>query len=214
MGSRAYLREKIIYLIFICPTMALFAQNDHINWSSFQLQKEVSKKVTLNVKPIFRFNEDLSNFQNMSVDIFASYKLGKGWKTQLSSRTWFVPDQKPRQFIWPDLSYGFSKGRLKIDNRLRYHLALDINDREDPDFLRWSIRIMHNKGKVKPFLAFEPWLRLNGIEKIQRLRYMPGVNWKLNQTYSLSFIYWKQESVNLEPKESTNIWLLNLVVRI
>jgi len=214
MDSRTYLIKKILLFIVVCNSALLFGQNDHVNWSSFQLQKKVSEKVTVNFKPIFRFNEDISSFQNMSVDIFGSYKLGKGWKAQLAFRTWFIPDAKPRQFIWPEIGYGFSKGNFKIDNRIRYHLALDINDREDPDFLRWSIRFMYNKGKVKPYLAFEPWLRLNGIEKIQRIRYIPGVSWKLNDTYSLAFTYWREESANIEPELNTNIWLLNLLVKI
>ncbi len=214
MGRRAYLIKRILFLVFLCHSTLFFGQNDHINWNSFQIQKKLSEKTTVNVKPTFRFNKDISNFQNMSIDVFASYKLGKGWKTQLTSRTWFIPNQKPRQFIWPEISYAFSKGIIKIDNRLRYHLALDINDREDPDFLRWRIRFIYSKGKVKPFLAFEPWLRLNQIKKLQRIRYVPGVNWKLNDTYSISFTYWKQESLNIKPKKSTNIWLLNLLVKI
>lgn len=214
MDRRTSQIKILLFLVFLSHSTVFFGQNDHINWSSFQLQKKLSEKTTVNVKPIFRFNEDMSNFEDMSVDVFASYKLGKGWTAQLASRTWFIPDQKPRQFIWPEVSYGFSKGSLKIDNRLRYHLALDINDRQDSDFLRWSIRFMYNKGNIKPFLAFEPWLRLDGIEKIQRVRYMPGVSWKLNDTYSISFTYWKQESVNIEPKENTNFWLLNLLVKI
>ena len=112
------------------------------------------------------------------------------------------------------LAYGFTKGTIKIDNRLRYHLALDINDRKDSDFIRWSLRFMYNKGKVKPFIAIEPWFRLNGVEQWQRIRYMPGINWKLNDTYSLSFTYWKQESINRSPKLGDNIWLVNLLVKI
>ena len=208
------MRKKILYCIFISISTLSTAQNDNINWSSFQLQKKLSEKLTLNIKPIFRFNEDVSNFQNMSIDVFAGYKFAKGWTAQLTSRTWFIPDQKPRQFIWPEVSYGISAGDLKIDNRLRYHLALDINNRDDPDFLRWSIRFMYNKGNVKPFFAVEPWLRLNGIDQLRRVRYMPGVNWKLDDTYSLSFVYWKQESINRSPKTSDNLWLINLLIKL
>lgn len=206
--------RNICALISFLILSKVTAQNDNINWSSFQLQKKLSEKITLNIKPIFRFNEDISNFQNMSIDVFASYKFAKGWAAQLTSRTWFIPDQKPRQFIWPEVSYGLISGDFKIDNRLRYHLALDINNRKDPDFLRWSIRLLYNKGNLKPFFAVEPWLRLNGIEQLQRIRYMPGLNWKLNDVYSLSFIYWKQESMNRVPKLSDNFWLLNLLIKL
>jgi hypothetical protein len=208
------MKKCFIFNIFIFISTLSIAQNDNINWSSFQLQKQLSEKLTLNIKPIFRFNQDISNFQNMSIEVFAGYKFAKGWTAQLTSRTWFIPDQKPRQFIWPEVSYGISTGDLKIDSRLRYHLALDINNREDPDFVRWRIRFMHNKGKVKPFIAVEPWLRLNGIDQLQRVRYIAGLNWKLDDTYSLSFVYWKQESINRFPMISDNLWLINLLIKL
>ena len=207
------IKKHLLTITLFCIT-STFAQNDNILWSSVQLQTKASDKLTLNFKPIFRFDDAISDFQNASIDIFANYKIGKGWSAQLSSRTWFIPNAKPRQFIWPDIAYGFTKGIIKIDNRLRYHLALDINDRKDPDFLRWSLRFMYNKGKIKPFFGIEPWFRLNGVEQWQRIRYMPGVNWKLNDTYSLSFTYWKEDSINLKPKISNNIWLVNLLVKI
>ena len=208
------MKKCFIFNIFIFISTLSIAQNDNINWSSFQLQKQLSEKLTLNIKPIFRFNQDISNFQNMSIEVFAGYKFAKGWTAQLTSRTWFIPDQKPRQFIWPEVSYGISTGDLKIDSRLRYHLALDINNREDPDFVRWRIRFMHNKGKVKPFIAVEPWLRLNGIDQLQRVRYIAGLNWKLDDTYSISFVYWKQESINRFPMISDNLWLINLLIKL
>ncbi len=190
------------------------AQNDNITWSSFQVQTKLSEKITFNVKPIFRFNEDISNFQNASIDIYAKYALGKGWSAQLLSRTWFIPDEKNRQFIWPDLAYSFTKGNFKIDNRIRYHLALDINDREDPDFIRHIVIITYAKGKLKPFIGVEPWFRLNGVSQWQRVRYIPGLSYKINDTYSVSFTYWKEESINIEPLVSNNIWLFNLLVKI
>lgn len=206
--------RTLVVIFFLVTPLISMSQNDNINWSSIQLQIKLSEKTTFNAKPIFRLDEDISNFQNASIDIFAKYNLGKGWSTQLTSRTWFIPNQKNRQFVWPDLAYSFTKGNIKVNNRIRYHLALDINGRKDPDFIRYIIQVAYSKGKVKPFIGVEPWFRLNGIEQWQRIRYILGVSWKLNDIYSLSFTYWKQESFNLEPMESTNVWLLNLLVKI
>ena len=206
--------KKLSILLFFLISSSMIAQVDNVNWSSIQLQTKFSDKVTFNVKPIFRFNQDISNFQNASIDIYAKYSLGKGWSTQLTSRTWFIPDQKNRQFIWPDLAYSFSKGNFKIDNRIRYHLALDINDREDPDFIRHIVLLTYTKGKLKPFIGVEPWFRLNGVNQWQRVRYIPGMSYKINDTYAVSLTYWKEESINLDPFISTNIWLFNLLVKI
>lgn len=207
--------KKIFFLLALVSTLLVSAQADNINWSSIQLQKKLSEKTTFNFKPIVRFNNDFSEFQNGSIDISVNRKLGKGWSAQLATRTWFIPDAKPRQFIWIDAAYGFKIKNIKIDQRARMHWALDINDREDADFIRYSLRFMYNKGKkVKPFIGVEPWFRLNDVEQWQRVRYMPGVSWAINNKYGLTFMYWRENSINLKPGFKNNIWALNFLVKI
>jgi len=209
------MKKLTVLIVFTLSNYFTIAQTDNILWSSFQLKKEVSKNTILNIKPIFRFNEDFSSYQNMSVDIFAKQKFNKGWSLQLLARTWFIPDEKGRQFLWLDVAHGFKLKQLKIDNRLRYHWALDINDRNDPDYFRWSTMFsLLTKGNITPFIAIEPWLRTNRQNQFQRIRYEPGFNWKLHENYTLSILYRKEESINLEPKRNTNFAVINLVCKI
>lgn len=207
--------KKLINLIFALISTVAIAQTDNILWSSFQLQKDISKNTILNIKPIFRFNEDISSYQNMSVDIFAKQKFNKGWSIQLLARTWFIPDQTGRQFLWLDVAHGFKLKQLKIDNRLRYHWALDINDRSDPDYFRWVTKFsLLTKGKITPFLAIEPWLRTNSQNQFQRIRYEPGFNWKPHNDYTISILYRREESINLIPTRKTNFFVFNLIYKI
>ena len=207
--------RKITTIFLILIFSKVSAQTDNILWSSFQLQKEISRNTILNIKPIFRFNEDISSYQNMSVDLFAKQKFNKGWSVQLLARTWFIPDQTGRQFLWLDVAHGFKLNQLKIDNRLRYHLALDINDRNDPDYFRWVTKFsLQTKNKITPFFAIEPWLRTNGQNQFQRIRYEPGVNWKIHEDYTLSVLYRREASINLSPVRKTNFLVLNLIYKI
>ena len=85
--------KNLIILLFGLVTFFSFSQTDNILWSSIQLQKSISEKTILSIKPIFRFDNDLSSYQNTSIDIIAKHKFNKGWSVQLLSRSWFKPDQ-------------------------------------------------------------------------------------------------------------------------
>lgn len=207
--------RKIGVIILIFAFSKATAQTDNVLWSSFQLQKSISKNTTVHLKPIFRFNDDISTYQNMSIDYFVKQKFANGWSTQLLGRTWFLPSSANRQFIWLDVALSKSIHKIKIDNRLRYHWALDINDRSDPDFFRWLTKIsFKNSSNFTPYIGIEPWLRTNTQNKFQRIRYEPGVIWILNPDISINLQYRHEESINLSPKRITNFIVFNLLYKI
>ena len=215
MDRRTSLTRKISAIIFILIFSKITAQTDNVLWTSFQLQKDISKKTTINIKPTLRFNNDVSTYQNTSIEIIAKQKFTKGWSMQMLNRLWFIPDQSYRHFIWLDVAHGFKLNKLKIDNRLRYHWALDINDRSDPDYFRWSTKFSFiNKSKVTPYIAIEPWLRTNDQNQFQRIRYEPGINWKINSIYTLSVQYRRENTFNVSTKRFTNFLMLNLIYKI
>ena len=207
--------RKIGAVIFILIFSTVTAQTDNVLWTSFQLQKDISKKTTINLKPTLRFNHDVSTYQNASIDIIAKQKYKNRWSMQLLNRLWFIPDQSYRHFIWLDIAHGLKLNKLKIDNRLRYHWALDINDRNDPDYFRWSTKFSFtSKSKVTPYIAIEPWLRTNKQNQFQRIRYEPGINWKINNNYTLSVQYRREDTFNVSNKQFTNFLMLNLIYKI
>ncbi len=207
--------KKIILVVLLASTFSSKAQEFNVLWSSFQVQKDISKNISINIKPIFRFNEDISRYQNMSIDYFVKYKFKKGWSTQALGRTWFLPNVPNRQFIWFDVALSKTFKRLKIDNKLRYHWALDINDRSDPDYLRWSTKFsLKNKSKFTPYIAIEPWFRTNGQNQLRRIRFEPGVIGVLNKAISFNLQYRREETLNLNRKLIRNFIVFNLLYKI
>ncbi len=196
-------------------TISSKAQQDNVLWSSFQLQKSIGKNTQINIKPIFRFNNDISRYQNMSIDYFVKQKFEKGWSTQVLGRTWFLPSRPNRQFIWLDLALSKTLKRLKFDNRLRYHWALDINDRSDPDYFRWLTKFsFKNNSKFTPYFGIEPWFRTNTQNQLQRIRFEPGVIYILNTDISFNLQYRYEETLNLNRKLIRNFIVFNLLYKI
>lgn len=188
---------------------------DNINWSSVKLNKSISDNASISIAPIIRFNDHLHSYQNTSLDIAIKQRLAKGWHMQLLSRTWFIPDQPGRQFIWFDVGYNFSLRNFKIASHTRLHLALDINDRNDPDYLRWkSTFSFPSIGGINPFVAIEPWFRLNDNMQLQRMRYEPGFHLSLKDDIKLSLTYRRENSKNLIPTKRFNMYLITLGIQL
>lgn len=199
----------VLVIVIWLPSQA--QTDDNIIWAIFKMTKSLSDKTSIAVTPIVRINEDVSNYQNTSLDLSIRRKLGKSWHVQLLERTWFIPDQKIRQFLWVDVGWSKSFAKTKLASHVRLHHAMDINDRNDPDFIRWLTKFSFPRiGAFTPTFAIEPWLRLNNFNEIQRMRYEPGVTIKLADRLDGTAVWRRELSVNLEPSVKVNQFVLVL----
>ncbi len=213
MSNLHYLPFIFLLSLFLFFSTSTKAQtNDNIIWASMKLQGNLDSKTSFAIAPIFRLNDDISDYQNMSIDISLKRKLGKRWAIQLLERTWFIPNGTNRQFLWLDVMYGQKLGNIHLSSGLRYHYALDIKESVDADFIRWkTIFSLLNLGKIKPFFGIEPWFRTDGkIGDFRNIRYILGFNYKLGKQLGLGLKYWRQETMNIEPSGNFNIYLVNL----
>ncbi|MFK7906930.1 MAG: DUF2490 domain-containing protein [Chitinophagales bacterium] len=211
LGLRSLLLISLLPLFLFSLTSIEAQTSDNIMWTSMKLQKNIDDRTSFAIAPILRLNDDVSAYQNMSIDISLKRKFGKYWAVQLAERTWFIPNGTNRQFIWLDLIYGRKIGNLHLSSSLRYHYAFDIKERVDEDFVRWKTTFsLLNLGKIKPFVGFEPWFRTNKVGDFRRVRYIVGFNYKLSKQLALNLKYWRQETWNVEPSNNFNIYLATL----
>jgi len=212
MSKTHYLLPIFLLQFLLFPFTSIKAQtNDNIVWASMKLHTNLGDKTSLAIAPILRLNDDISDYQNMSIDISLKRKLGKRWAVQLTERTWFIPNGTNRQFLWVDLIYGQKFGNLQFSSSLRYHYAFDIKESVDGDFFRWkTIFSLLNLGKIKPFVGVEPWFQTNKIGDFRNMRYIVGFNYKLDKQLGLGLKYWRQETMNIEPSRNFNIYLATL----
>lgn len=208
-----YLLPILLLEFFFFSSSNVHAQtNDNIIWASMKMQANLGDKTTFAIAPIFRLNDDISDYQNMSIDISLKHKLSKNWSVQLLERTWFIPNGTNRQFLWLDVIYGKGFGNIHLSSGLRYHYAFDIKENIDGDFIRWkTIFSLLNFGKIKPFFGIEPWFQTDGkIGDFRNIRYILGFNYKLSDQLGLMLKYWRQETMNIEPLRNFNIYLVTL----
>ncbi len=209
---RSILCPFIFCLLAIASTHLGGQSDDHILWSSISLSKKINNDWTTVVKPITRRNNNLKDYQNTSIDYLIRRKVSKMWSAQLLGRTWFMPNAGNRQFIWFDALQTISlAGDFLMKNRYRYHLALNIYDRVDPDFIRWDAQLTVKKPwKVIPYISLETWFRTEGFNEIQRTRYIAGFNTKFSSKIGLSAQYWRQKEYRRSERLDAYLWVVNL----
>ena len=125
----------------------------------------------------------------MSVDLSVRRKIFKNWSLQLLTRTWFIPNDQNRQFLWLDVIFDKKFENIQISSNVRYHLVVDINDRPDGDFIRWKTAVtLLSLGKIKPLIAIEPWWQLDCINGFRRIRYEPGIRYDAGKSFSFTAV--------------------------
>ena len=216
MQSRMIKNVLIICgLVIMCFSDSMAQGDDNIAWLSVSGTTKIAKDWTFNFTPILRLNEDFSEYQIFSLDYAFKNKINVNWSFQVLGRTWFLPNGTQRQFLWPQIVYSHKIKDIAWSHRVRWHQAFDIEERFDPDFIRYQQQLKYTAwGKFQPFIALELWWGLNGILQIERLRYIPGISYKFNDVVSLSAALWRQESLNLTPEMDVNIWRVNLAFNL
>jgi len=205
----------ILPLLLFFTTFLNAQVDDNIIWATLKVQKQLNPKTSVAFTPIFRFNEDISNYQNMSIDLSVKRKVAKDWSVQFLARTWFVPEDQDRQFLWLDIIYGKKFKNLQVGSNVRYHFAFDIKDRQDGDFIRWKTTLtLLSLGKFKPLIAIEPWWRLEGFNDFQRIRYEPGIRYDASKSLSFAAVFRREASLNLDPEVAVNMYVLTAAYKL
>ena len=131
------------------------------------------------------------------------------------TRFWFMPDgHGPRQFLWFQTTYT-SRAKVRLISRLRYHGDLDMRGIEKADYIRWRNMLLYDwEAKWKPFIAYEPWLRINGVGAVQRERYEAGIQVDFDHWSTFRLTYRRQELRNTLLIRDINTFLVTFGVKL
>lgn len=208
--------RQILVLSFLIITSLAQAQveDDHINWSFNKYSFAINDTWKVDLTPIFRLNQDFTNYQNSSIDYMLKRSIGNGFSIGFMGRTWFIPEQKIRQFVWFDLNHKLNipNAPLGISQRIRLHGALDINDRMDRDFIRYQIGVTgaFPNSIIEPYIGIEPFFRLNKLNYFERFRSEYGFRIKAAKNLKLSVVLWKEDLFDLEEDYTNYIWVTGM----
>jgi len=207
--------KKWVFSVFF---LALFgrtvsAQSQDILWAVQNAIIPFSDQWSVQVKPIIRMDEGYTELLNASVDLSLHYKASKRWSFMILNRTFHIPDAGIRNFIFLDAKFTYSEKGFPFAYRsyLRYHLAFDIHDRMDPNFLRINNDFRPNlKSKIIPLVGIEPFFQLDGVNNINRVRYKVGFVWKFRPNANFNVQYWQEQFYNISPSRLNRILVVTM----
>lgn len=189
--------------------------DDNILWSSIRISKKINEHYTLRAAPTIRFDDDIRKYKNSSVDLAVRRSFGDRWTGQVLTRFWIMPEgDGRRQFLWFQATYR-NQSKLRWTSRLRYHGDLDMQGVAKADFVRWRNALLYDwDAKWKPFIAYEPWLRINGVGQIQRERYEAGIMVDFDYASSFRLTYRRQELRNVLLPREINTFLVTFGIKL
>jgi len=211
-----FLRKTVFILFIVFISLGCsHAQSDLQSWSSFSLSKIIKEKNRLIFKPIIRHRDNLSSFNNFSLDIIAKRKIDNHWSFSFLQRHWWLANDVNRNFWFIDAVYGFkANNNIKINQYFRWHIAQDI-DINDPNFLRWHPSMTFNtSSKLKPYVGIEFFFRIDGVNEIQRLRSKVGASYVLSDRINLLLRLWREQFVNVTNARTDYVIQFNVDYRL
>jgi len=199
---------RIVFILFLVLLGSRAqAQVDITSWTSVQLDYIANDKLTLKLKPIQRQRNDLSEYDNTSIDFITAYKFGNGWSGGILKRYFFIPDQDDLEFIFFDLKKTVPLGQFTFTNLVRYHLVKGDGNR---NFLRYHPILTYQlNDRWTPFVNLELWTTTD-ISKFVGARYSGGVKYKINSDLGAQLFYWRQAGYSDAPIGSNHNFLFNL----
>jgi len=212
--SKTSMKNTLIFFLLLIVNIS-FAQVDWGSWKSVQLNYFANEKLTLKLRPIVRLNEDFGNYSDTSIDAVVAYKFSKNWSASILNRHFFFPNAPDVEFLFFNLKYQTSiLNKLSVSNVFRYHLNFDlIGSRRD--FIRNHIGFKYKTGKkITPIFTAELWFRPKDPFEFTGARYIVGTEYKMNSTWTLQTLYWRQAGYNSTPIASTHTLILNLIYNL
>jgi len=170
-----------------------YAQDDNILWASARLQHSIDDQWSAAFRPIVRYVDNISDYNDFSTDLSVRYTIDQHWSVQFLDRHWFVQDATDRHFLWLDL---LRKDQLStkwsLSNQFRLHYAIDIRDRVDPDLIRWDALVKYKINRVTPFVGYEIFYRIDD-PSLNRVRWQLGVSYPLAPQLKMINTLWFED---------------------
>jgi len=185
-------RFFIILLFTFLFSLELSSQEKDLqSWNMIAISKKVNPKFTSSLTTIYRINDNVSKFNDVSFDWRVNMTMKNGFSTQLTFRNWTFRELKPVYFFWYDLKYLQNKEQYKWVNILRVHHGLDWVGKVQADFIRNRSHYFHKVGAKKilsPFIGYDLWFQFNDINRFTSIWMEVGTEYSMsNAKFRLNY---------------------------
>jgi len=213
--------NKSLHLFCLVITIACYigilnAQENSAKtlWLGATIQYKIDKKFSVKNTILHRFRTNVG-YLNSFHQPFVNYKINKDHAVGIGYRGTWIDAQDEH---WILLEYKFNKKlgeNFKLANRFWFQYIIDYNDVEFRDHFRNHLALHFTKfKKIQPYVGFEPWFQINGVNEINRIRSLAGINWKIHKQLNFKTEYFRQETFWTDPNFVQNVLLMTLTATI
>jgi len=196
-------------------------------WTGPVIKYNISKKLRFDFEQQFRFNENISRYNYTLSEFSLRYKVFKYLNVKAIYRYYLIPsDAETIPYVTKynksrfsfDAATGtniFNKD-IKISYRIRYqdtwkstsevskHFISTTNSSDH--YIRNAFGLSYNLSKlVDPYLGWDNFFRLDGMNEIRQNRYTIGFEWKLTNDLDIDSYFHYEKEMNVTAPQSSYI---------
>ena len=208
---------RALLIACVCALSALpmhgQVQQDAQLWKGLVLQKTLlHKRLQLSLNEEVRLRDNMSTVRTSFTDLSAHYRVLKRLSVGLGYRYAVRPDINSHR-LYSDVTWRPKlKGRFGIV--LRTRLQHD-RDRLDQDLtLRPRLLIDYNlpKTKLEPYVAAEPFFRLDQQGNFDHFRLYGGLKYPLRKKVELRLGYIYARDIDGAGRELDHVWMVRVTI--
>jgi len=207
----------ILPVLLSVVSMKAFSQTtDEELWTGAGIRYDVNKNFRLDLEQECRWKDHIGTFKFTYTEVGIRWRISKIFSLRGKYRYLFVPNDHDAGKYYLDGNVDLSKKRfpLSLSYRLRYERGNEFVVSKTENWLRNQIELNWNMSKVAdPFLGWENFRRLDGINQARANRYSFGIDWRLSKILSLSSFYIFEDEFNVKKPQDRHIIGLRLTYR-
>ena len=201
MRSNIYKYFFFLFLSWLVSFNAEAQVNDAGLWTSINLEKRFSKKMSLHFSEELRFNENITELGAIFSEISGEYRFNKMFSVsagyRFTQRREVDDSYSIRHRYMINLNVKNKLGQFSTNVRIRYQSQFkDVQSSENgkiPDnYLRTKLSVKYDLGKkYAPFISGELFLHLNRPDGVlmDNYRIAAGVDYEFSKRSSIEFGY-------------------------
>lgn len=218
------IRSNLLLVVLLWSANVLGQYRDAGLWTSFSMQGNVNKRLSLSVSPELRLNENITEISRSFIDYGAQYKLHKylfvsaTWRGGLANTGEYFETRRRLQL---GLGTRHKTDFFTVSFQSRGQLSFNPNSAEtDIDFTttwRNKIAVKYTAVKKTDFsTSFELFHRQGRVQNLELTdwRWTASVERKINKRNFLEIGYLIQKNMVKSPQEIDYVILLSYTMEI
>ncbi len=206
------MKKPLALLLFSLAVLFAKAQTtDNMLWTAFQVQTEVTKKLTLSLDLEARFDQNVTRLRSAFGQFEANWKFNKYLAASINYRYGGKQSDKLSEFSKGHRLSFFVYGKYKykkftLSDRIGYfnQYLIDVpQSNENPEkYFRNKTQLKYDiTKKLGTFIYFEFFYRFSGdVQEVDENRYAGGFDYDFNKKNNVKLTYIYFTEVNVKPK--------------